>query len=608
MARKSRKKFSCDFETTTKLDDCRVWGYAYMEIGNPTNWGYGNNLDEFMEWVEEINADLYFHNLKFDGSFIVNWLLKNGFTYSKEGEKNTFNIIISNMGQWYMIDVSYGYKNNRKIHTVFYDSLKKLPFSVSRIAKSFRLDVLKGEIDYHLERGLDYEIKDDELDYMKNDVEIVAKALDIQFSQGLTKMTNGSDSLSGYKTSIGKEVFEQLFPVLEVDLDSEIRMAYRGGFTWLNEKYKGLDLKDGIVFDVNSLYPSVMYNKDLPYGHPIPYVGKYDEDKEYPLFIQHIRCSFELKEGHIPTIQIKKDIRFKATEYLHHSNEEIVDLYVTNVDLELIKEHYHLYDLEYGNGWKFKSATGMFNKFIDRWSYIKMTETGAIRELAKLMLNSLYGKFASNPDVTGMLPYLKEDGSNGFVLGEEELKEPVYTPMGVFITSYARELTIRTSQKCYNRIIYCDTDSMHLVGTEIPENIKDIIDPKKMGCWDFEGQFMYGRYLRQKTYMQKIISIKGIFEDLKDVPIKGKKGEGYYHKNELYLWVDDKFEKVGNIGDDNRDTFDIPWVVKCAGMPENVKEKVTWENFHGGFSSYGKLLPKQVSGGVVLVDTEYTIK
>jgi len=48
--------------------------------------------------------------------------------------------------------------------------------------------------------------------------------------------------------------------------------------------------------------------------------------------------------------------------------------------------------------------------------------------------------------------------------------------------------------------------------------------------------------------------------------------------------------------------------VKCAGMPEKVKEKVTWENFHKGFKAGGKLLPKQVNGGVVLIDTDFTLK
>jgi hypothetical protein len=48
--------------------------------------------------------------------------------------------------------------------------------------------------------------------------------------------------------------------------------------------------------------------------------------------------------------------------------------------------------------------------------------------------------------------------------------------------------------------------------------------------------------------------------------------------------------------------------VKCAGMPDKIKEKVTFENFEIGFRSFGKNLPKHVSGGTVLVDTEFTIK
>jgi hypothetical protein len=74
-------------------------------------------------------------------------------------------------------------------------------------------------------------------------------------------------------------------------------------------------------------------------------------------------------------------------------------------------------------------------------------------------LNSCYGKFGSSPDVTGKFPYLKADGAIGFEMGDRETKDPVYIPMAVFVTSYAREVTIRTAQKCFDRILYCDTDS-----------------------------------------------------------------------------------------------------------------------------------------------------
>lgn len=569
MGKEKRKKYSCDFETTTNPDDCRVWAYGWMEIGNRENFHIGNNLDEFMQWAKETQADLYFHNLRFDGEFIVNWLLKNGYTYSKEGTANTFNVIISRMGQWYMIDICYGNKGTgkrkQKLHTVIYDSLKKLPFPVKKIAKDFKLHVEKGDIDYHAERPIGHQITDEEFVYIKNDIEIIATALETQFNEGLTKMTNGSDALNGFKQIITPKLFSKHFPVLHENIDVNIRQAYKGGFTWLNEKYAGKEIGEGMVFDVNSLYPSVMYNRPLPYGMPLPFVGEYKPDKLYPLFIQHIRCEFELKEGHIPTIQLKKNGLFKGrgNEYLKDSEGEIVDLYVTSVDWELIQKHYHVYDVSFHKGYKFRQKVGLFKDYIDHWMEIKIKSTGAVKLLAKLMLNSLYGKFASNPDVTGKYPYLKPDGSTGFAVGEKETKDPVYTPMGAFITAYARELTISTAQKCFDRIIYCDTDSIHLTGTEIPDVIKDVVDDDKLGYWAHESNYKRAKYIRQKTYVQDIYT-----------------GDG----EETYLSV------------------------KCAGMPDNVKKKVDFDNFNIDFQSDGKLMPKHVNGGVVLVDTTFSIK
>jgi hypothetical protein len=582
-----RKKFSCDFETTTLLEDCRVWAYGWMEIGNIKNYKIGNRLDEFMEWMESTKADLYFHNLRFDGEFLVNYLLKAGYTWdSKANKPKTFSTLISKMGQWYMIDICYGYKGKNKLHTRIYDSLKKIPFPVKKIAKDFNLPILKGDIDYHLERPIGWEITPEEESYIKNDIEIIARALDIQFAQGLEKITAGSDSLHQFKSMIGKKGFTKLFPIFTEELDKNIRLAYRGGFTWVNDRIQGQEIGEGIVFDVNSLYPAMMYDKPLPFGEPIHFDGQYEDDRNFPLYIQHVKCSFDLKEGYIPTIQIKKS-RFRDNEYLKTSNGYIVDLYVTNVDWELIQEHYIIEDLEYCSGFKFRQKTGIFKEFIDKWMYVKTTSEGAIKQLAKLILNSCYGKFATNTDVTGKIPYLKEDGSTAYKLPRDEetkeiikeTKDPIYTPMGVFITSWARHTTITTAQKCFDRILYCDTDSIHLEGTGIPDSIADIVDDKRLGYWKHEGTFKRAKFLRQKTYV-----------------------EDYFAK-----WIDTpegKKKKMCSPEEADTTIFEV----KCAGMPDKIKEFVTFENFEIGFSSYGKLLPKHVNGGVVLVDTEFTIK
>ena len=148
------------------------------------------------------------------------------------------------------------------------------------------------------------------------------------------------------------------------------------------------------------------------FGEPVFYEGKYKEDKIYPLYIQMITCSFELKKNKIPTIQIKNNRSFfRQNEYLESSKNEIVCLVLTNVDLKLFFEHYNVYDLNYVNGWKFKGINGLFKDYIDKWIKIKNEATisgnKGQRTLAKLMLNSLYGKFATSLDVQSKIPYLR---------------------------------------------------------------------------------------------------------------------------------------------------------------------------------------------------------
>ena len=163
---------------------------------------------------------------------------------------------------------------------------------------------------------------------------------------------------------------------------------------------------------MNSLYPSVMYEKELPFGEPIFFSGKYENDKVYNLYIQMITCSFEIKKNKIPTIQIKNNKSFfRGNEYLLSSNNEIVCLVLTNIDLKLFLEQYNVYDLEYICGWKFKSIKGIFKNYIDKWIARKNEATlegnKGQRTLAKLMLNSLYGKFATSLDVQSKIPYMR---------------------------------------------------------------------------------------------------------------------------------------------------------------------------------------------------------
>lgn len=388
------RKFSCDFETTTDLNDCRVWAYACCEIGEPDNFLYGNSLDDFMEWCadKKANYTCYFHNLKFDGSFILDWLLKNGFEYvanKKERADNTFNTLITDTGQFYQITVWFHVHGHHTNKVVFQDSLKILNFSVEAIAKGFNLPIRKLKIDYKAKREVGHVLTDEEIDYIRNDVEIISRALDIMFKQGLDKMTIASDALANFKTLCPR--FRYYFPNLKQEVDEDIRLSYKGGFTYCSPRHAGEIVGEGVVLDVNSLYPSRLRNELMPYGEPVHFQGKYKKDDTYNLYVQHITCSFKIKPNKIPTIQLKHCMSFMPNQYVEDSKGELITMSLTNPDLELFFEHYNVEDLTYEGGWKFKSIRGLFNQYIDHWTEekIKAKKDGNAPQylIAKLMLN-----------------------------------------------------------------------------------------------------------------------------------------------------------------------------------------------------------------------------
>ena len=411
----------------------------------------------------------------------------------------------------------------------------------------------------------------------------MSRALDIMFKSGLNKMTIGSDALSYYK-SINKH-FNDFFPIFSTEIDGYLRESYRGGFTYLNPKYKEKETGKGIVLDVNSLYPSVLHNELMPYDYPIFYTGKYVEDKEYPLYIQKITCSFKVKKGKIPSLQLKNySLVFMENEYIEDSFGEEYTFTLTSVDLDLFFSQYDVDNLTYEYGYKFKGIHGLFTAYIDKWTEekIKAKKEGnaGMYTISKLLLNSLYGKFGTNPKTRRKFPFL-EDEVVRYALHEEEIKDPIYVPIASFCTSYARKKTILTSQAIRDYslekygedyYVYSDTDSIHCLFDveevedgvykflEKDKELNEIIDidDYKLGAWKIESRYQKGSYIRQKCYIE--------------------------------LGYDNKLNVV------------------VAGLPKKLAHKVNFDNFNSNLSVDGKLTFKHTKGGIVLVETTFSIK
>lgn len=608
-------KYTADFETTTKAP-AEVWAWGICNIENPKLWYYGEEIRTFFDCCEKLeNPTLFFHNLKFDGSFILNFLLKRGFKWRAAREDcggHDFTTLITGDGLFYIIEVYFQRENKRKPRKViFYDSLKLINFPVREVAKAFDLPILKGEIDYnrHNEKC---EVTAKEKAYLKNDVQIMALALKKMFAEGFDKITIGACSLSDYKKFVGKENFERLFPRLDSETDSEIRASYKGGFTFANPERQGEEIGAGIVLDVNSLYPYVMHSKPLPYGIPVKFIGEYPANEKYPLYVQTLKCMFELKKGYLPTIQIKHSKFFNQTEYLKSSKNaegvhELVTLTLTSIDLELFLKHYDVFNIEYISGYMFKSSEKLFAEWVEKWTAKKIEATKAgnkgLRTIAKLILNSLYGKFGTNPKGSKKFPFLNPinetlsfkliryplcDEEGRPLLDENgneqttsiEMRESLYIPVATFVTSWARYVTITTSQKIHeeskaktgkSRYLYSDTDSIHLEGFDLPEGV--FVDDTILGAWKKESVFERAKFIQAKRYVEEEFILN-----------KGRIMKNGYGDTITELKI------------------------TCAGLPKSSHKYVTWENFRIGASYAGKLIPKQVSGGIVLEEILFTLK
>ena len=570
------KKFTADFETCTWLpDETYVWAWALCDIDNPDDVKIGTDIESFFNLCQHYkNPRVFFHNLKFDGSMLISYLLDSGYVLIRdksEIREKTFECVISDLGAFYQIIVYTKAYNTRVEKVTFIDSLKIINMSVKDIAKTFNLPISKLEIDYNEFRERDHQLTEIEQDYIKNDVKIVAMALKQLFNEKLTKSTAAANALGYYKEITGDKKFEHYFPTLTFEEDSMIRPAYKGGFTFLNKIHKDKTLKNVYVLDVNSLYPSVMRYELMPFGKPVYFRGKYQENKLYPLYIQSIYCSFKIKPNKIPTIQIReKNLFFRANEYIEDSEGEEFVLTLTNIDLKLFLEHYDVENLQYLDGFMFRGKYGLFDEYIDYWTEqkIKAGKEGnkGKRQIAKLQLNSLYGKFAKSTRTRSKYPIMDKDGIIRYDIGEVKQENGIYIPVACFITSYARRKTIGTSQaiKDYSiekygkdMYIYSDTDSIH---TTLPiEECKKFcqIDDYKLGYWAHEATATRGKFVRQKCYIEEI-----------DGKIK----------------------------------------ITCAGLPDRCYDQVTWDNFKEGFTAHGKLTYKYVKGGVKLVETDFTIK
>lgn len=618
-----------DFETT--IDNpvvTEVWAAATILGGvpnDPQNVLVQKNLGDYMEYIFNIPGNrikIYFHNLKFDGSFILYWLLNCKwlsplYTLDEQGQINglekmnawempacSFTYTISSTGQWYSITI----RTYNKIVTIW-DSLKLMPMPLKALGRAFKTPHQKLDMEYSGHTPNSY-ISPEELKYIQNDVLVLKECMEYMHSQNIDSMTIGGACLSEYLDPIPEEKQTLLFPDLTMvqipdltgwDLprstgrtaDSFIRRSYHGGFCYVNPKYQGKmisthaeDRPDVLAesishVDANSHYPSMMHSRSgnyYPVGQPyyitaddFPKFEKLPTSKFY--YFVRVLGSFELKPDHLPTLQIKDDPRFRghSNEWLTSSMGHTVDIVLTCTDYRKLLENYEA-NITVLEAVGFKTEIGLFDKYINHWYGIKEHATGAERQIAKLFLNNLYGKFAASTDSSYKIARVGARGGLSYMTVQANDKTPGYIAIGSAITSYARNRTITLAETYIDYYVYSDTDSnVYLLPEESLEAIPK--HPTAICYWGVESESDNCIFARQKTYIEHVVK-----NDSKPV-------EAY-------------------------------WNVKACGMGaisksitnQRLNAGMDLREFRSGFSVEGTLKARQIAGGTLLVDAGYCMR
>lgn len=648
-----------DFETTVydEQDSTEVWASGLCELYTENAYIF-NSINATFEYLKSLkqNVIIYYHNLKFDGEFWLSYLLREkGFknAYQKlnnEGTKvkwldtskmpiNSVKYVISDMGQWYTLTIKL------KDSTIeLRDSYKLLPFKLERIGKAFKTKHQKLEMDYKGFRYAGCIITPQEKEYLQNDLFVLKEALEITFNQGHNKLTIGACCMSEYKKICKHSIenmlsFEEMFPdMTQIPLDEKIygsanaddyiRKSYKGGWCYLVKGKENKIYTNGTTADVNSLYPSMMHSQSgnrYPVGIPYFWQGDIPQKalEEDIYFFVRVKTRFYIKKDMLPFIQIKGTFMYKGTEALETSDiydsrtekyydhvydfednlvEVKVELTLTKTDWILFNEHYDLVNCEILDGCWFYTQIGIFDEYIDPYKEQKQRSKGALRELAKLFLNNLYGKFATNTNSSFKVAYIKDDESLGYMIVIERNKKAGYIPVGSAITSYARNFTIRAAQKNYHGkdkrgFIYADTDSIHC-DLQSNELVGVPLHDTEFCHWKLESNWDKAIFVRQKTYIEHIIK-----ENLEPIekPYNNIKCAGMPDKCKNLFEISMKGEQEDNerLSREEREFL---------FNEDGTKIIRSYEDFKVGLLVPDKLRPVRIKGGVVLKDTTYEMR
>jgi DNA polymerase elongation subunit (family B) len=400
----------------------------------------------------------------------------------------------------------------------FIDSYNVLANSLHNLSNIFDIKHKKIEIEYDKNNMLKFKEENRDLyyEYLKYDVISlfeICKEFEKKLNINFFPTTIASLSLYLYRRHfLDRNLFSPRKKV-----DDFISQSYAGGRV---EVFRPGKHEQVFVYDINSMYPFVMKNFEYPIGTP---VKVYNYKSDY-IGIYHIK--FEQINYNIPAIFWEKS-KENGLEFIYSGEG-----YYFTPEIEVALKYG--VKIEFIEGYIWKNKAKLFSDFVDFYYNIrKENKSNAMGYICKLILNSLYGKFAQK-ERKSVLVRLKPnelkkllDKKISVIPYKGDLYEVVYPQtithrviqLSALTTSYARAYLAELIMKYKDNIIYIDTDSLHL-NREITENIG-----QELGQLKLEKSGL-GTYLGRKQYMiGDNIKFKGVkvFDNLANKKLVNEK-------------------------------------------------------------------------------------
>lgn len=552
----NKRIWVADFETSTIntnffkfKNDSIVYLWYIENLQKETNFK-GTTINGFIDVIHRYPAlfdIIYFHNLSFDGYFILKALVNeyelNYVTEFKDWNELGVNCLRSG-NKIYQIKWRFNFKGRVK-EVTFKCSLRLLSSSVQALGKDVGMNKYTGEEpdNFYDNEPLKSFNSYPKLftDYMINDVKIVKQSL-LEFDKAIQSINCRDFEITWYKFltigaisfKIQEHYFEKVLPNESIFTDKKTyeiaEKFYYGGWTQFNPSIQNqvVDV-DGYSVDINSMYPWAMTNL-LPYGELVNDINLLDKDK--PILTYYKIHVFSAVAKNMEVVNL---LNWSKRNKSIDANELRYVQFLTNFDCYYLKEEWEMLQKFY----TFEGVT-IVEKFYSQADYwckefieklynlrleFKSKNQNGLANGIKILLNSGYGKHASREQFSNEVVLTKEEftswcrGLREYGINSIKVKDKSYIPIGInnffetaryvvlvcdevdkqnikyynklaaaTITAYGR-IRLWEAISCLNEgdFLYADTDSIYFKNAINFDNIPT--DDKTLGAFKKEDTF-----------------------------------------------------------------------------------------------------------------------